>query len=138
MLLSSSLCHPRSRATKLSSSPLYALPLGPAHSSFQVQQQKRLSFELAALLVANLGLGSLASDSSPAATCCPSFCAACWKCKLPTTFSSTTSSRHRMDNFDRASGKSFHDKYSNGAFKLFSLLCRRLYRLPCCCHCHCS
>ena len=77
MLLSSSLCHPRSRATKLSSSPLYALPLGPAHSSFQVQQQKRLSFELAALLVANLGLGSLASDSSPAATCCPSFIGAC-------------------------------------------------------------
>ena len=77
MLLSSSLsslCHPRSRATKLSSSPLYALPLGPAHSSFQVQQQQqqqqRLSFELAALLVANLGLGSLASDSSPAATAC--------------------------------------------------------------------
>ena len=79
MLLSSSLsslCHPRSLATKLSSSPLYALPLGPAHSSFQVQQQQqqqeqqRLSFELAALLVANLGLGSLASDSSPAATAC--------------------------------------------------------------------
>ena len=73
MLLSSSLCHPRSRATKLSSSPLYALPLGPAHSSFQVQQQQQqqqLSFELAALLVANLGLGSLASDSSPAATAC--------------------------------------------------------------------
>ena len=77
MLLSSSLsslCHPRSRATKLSSSPLYALPLGPAHSSFQVQQQQqqqqRLSFELAALLVANLGLGSLASVSSPAATAC--------------------------------------------------------------------
>jgi len=70
----SSLCHPRSLATKLSSSPLYALPLGPAHSSFQVQQQQqqqqRLSFELAALLVANLGLGSLASDSSPAATAC--------------------------------------------------------------------
>ena len=72
MLLSSSLCHPRSLATKLSSSPLYALPLGPAHSSFQVQQQQQqqLSFELAALLVANLGLGSLASDSSPAATAC--------------------------------------------------------------------
>lgn len=78
MLLSSSLsslCHPRSLATKLSSSPLYALPLGPAHSSFQVQQQQqqqqqRLSFELAALLVANLGLGSLASVSSPAATAC--------------------------------------------------------------------
>ena len=68
MFLSSSLCHPRSRATKLSSSPLYALPLGPAHSSFQVQQQKRLSFELAALLVASLGLGSLASVSSAAAT----------------------------------------------------------------------